>query len=145
MQAKCHELSARDKPRPNEAMSNFLRRTGRFHELLLFAWGEVEFNTDQIVLHAFELHGDPNHRKIKFLLDKSFDRKLSFLRDIGVIKKEKFDVIHKFQEKRNIFFHDEGWTTAFMMSEEEKKQVIDEAVKASTLTLNVLFRTIRPR
>ena len=130
-----------DKPLPNESQIEFLRRKERFHELLLFAWDEIEFNIDQLVASQFGLHGDDrNNKKVKWLLDRSFDRKLSFLKDIEVFSKDDYLVIHTFQQKRNGLFHKDGWYATFMMNQEERKQLMDEAAQALSLISDILFR-----
>jgi hypothetical protein len=142
IQVQCSSVVIKgdDKPQENEVMSHFLRRKKRLHELLLFAWGEVEFNIDQLVVGQYELPFDYNDKKVRFVLDKSFDRKLNFLRNFGVLSKDEFHTLHTFQEKRNDFFHSEGWTTLFTMAEEQKERIMDEAVVASELSTDLLFR-----
>lgn len=137
---RCHELAtnAEDKPLPNEGMLQFLRRKERFYELILCAWDNIEFNIDQIVARQFELYDD-NSEKSKFVLDTSFGRKLAFLKRIGEVTSQEFQKIRAFQKRRNDFFHSEGWGTAFVMSQDERKRVMDEAVEAAQTAFDVLL------
>ena len=130
-----------DKPLQNESMLQFLKRKKRFYELLLCAWDQVEFDIDQLVADQYGLHGaDIGNRKVKFLLDWPFGRKLDFLRDIGVISKRDFRAIQIFQQRRNTFSHSGGWSTTFLMTQNEREQLMDEAVKVAQLTFDMLFR-----
>lgn len=118
-------------------MLQFLRRKERFYELILCAWDNIEFNIDQIVARQFALYDD-NSEKSNFVLDTSFARKLDFLKKIGELTTQEFQKIHAFQKRRNDFFHSQGWGTAFVMSQQERNQVMDEAVEAAQTAFNVL-------
>jgi hypothetical protein len=132
---------AEDRPLPNESQVEFLRRTEKLHELLLLAWDTIEFNIDQLVADSFGLHATENENsRVKWLLDRSFGKKLEFLRDIQRINPDDYAIIQAFQRKRNDLFHRDGWHAIFMMSQAEKQQLMDEAVKASTVSTHILFR-----
>jgi len=143
MLVECNDLTgvAEDRPLPNESQVEFLRRTERLHELLLLAWDEIEFNIDQLVADCFGLHATENDdSKVKWVLDKSFGKKLEFLKENQRISQDDYSVIHAFQRKRNDLFRKDGWHAIFMMSQAEKRQLMDEAVKASTISTHILFR-----
>jgi len=121
-------------------MLEFLKRNQRVHELLLCAWGEIEFNVDQLVARQFGLHCDYYDKKVRFLLDSSLARKLDFLKDIGAIQNDELQAVHAFRKRRNELFHSQGWGALFMMSKNEKEQVMDEALRVAQLTLVILSR-----
>lgn len=133
-------IESKEGPLPNESFLQFLRRTKRFHQLILEAWSSVEFNIDQLLTRQFGLNCDYNDKKVRFLSNSSFGRKLDFLRKVGVISPEEFHIIHEFQEHRNQFFHTLGAATMFVMSEDEKDHTMDEAITAAQLTFNVVQR-----
>jgi len=125
-----------DHPAPNESWLEFFKRTGRFSDLILTAWSNIEFNIDQLVARQYGLFVD-NDRKSKFLLDTSFHRKLEFLKDCQVFTGEEYAVIKDFQNYRNRLFHGKEWSY-MVLSKDEEEAIMDNAMKAARITLEKL-------
>ena len=129
-----------DYPLPNESYHQFLRRKGRFYELILETWSTVEFYVDQLVTRQYNMNCDYADEKVQFLVRSTFERKLQFLKKMCVVNRDEFRMIHRFQEHRNQFFHTLGTSHMDSLSEQEKEQVMDEAVAAAQTTFNILSR-----
>lgn len=126
-----------DHPRSNESWLEFFRRTRRFSDLILSAWSQIEFNIDQLVARQYDLlRYLPNDKRIRFILDNSFQRKLELLKDRHVITNKEASVIKKFQEYRNRLFH--GKESFFMLPSEEEDEIMDNAIEAARITLEKL-------
>jgi len=132
------ENSPDDNPLPHESYHQFLRRKRRFYQLVLEAWSTVEFNIDQLVTRQYRMNCDYADERILFLVRSTFERKLHLLKKLGVVNLEEFRMIHGFQERRNRFFHTLGAAEMHVLSEDEKEQVMDEAVKVAQLTFDIL-------
>ncbi len=124
-----------DHPLPNESWLEYFRRTGRFSDLILLAWSQIEFNIDQLLVRQFGLF--VQDKKAKILLDLSFQRKIDFLRENEILTKDEYSVVKEFQEYRNRLFHGKEWFH-FGLSKEEQDKIIDNAIRAAQLTLGKL-------
>jgi hypothetical protein len=132
-----------EKPEPNEPLLHFLRRTRQFDRLLLYAWSELEFNTDQAVTGQFGI--GYLDEKAKLLTDWPFGRKLDFLKELKVLTKEEYSRVKAFQEWRNKIFHRDGLEILHMMTEGEKDELMNKAIDAAQISFNVAFRTAKAR
>ena len=125
-----------ENPEPNEGWLQYFRRKRKFSDCILLAWSEIEFHIDQEVAKEFGLvYYD---KKAQILLEMNFQKKLVFLKENGAITKEEFDIIKKFQEYRNKLFH--GKQHFFNLDDKEKDEIMDNAVKAAQLALDIGFR-----
>lgn len=124
-----------DHPEPNEAWLQYFRRKRRFSDLILLAWSIVEFDIDQIVADQFGLFY--TDKKAQILLELNFQKKLVFLKKNGLITKDEYNTFKKFQEYRNKLFHGEEQPFFFILSDEAKDEIMDNAVKAAQLALDI--------
>ena len=123
----------------NESWMEFFRRTKRFSDLILLAWGLVEFDTDQIFARQYGLYYT-DEKAIAVLEQLAFNQKLSILRKLNVISKEDYGVIQQFQLYRNKLFHgDEEASFYFIMTDAEKEPIIENAVEAVKILQAVGF------
>jgi len=136
-------LRANEKPEPNEPLLHFLRRTRQFDRLLLCAWSELEFNTDQAVTGQFGI--GYLDEKAELLTDWSFRRKLDFLRKLKALTHKEYSKVKAFQEWRNKIFHRDGLEILYTMTEAEKDELMNQAVDAAQISFNVAFRTAHAR
>jgi hypothetical protein len=125
----------KNRPEPNEAWLQYLRRTGKFCCLILLAWGEIEFHIDQIVAKEFGLYYDD--KKARILLELPFGKKLEFLKKQGVICNEEYEVINKFQQKRNKLFHGREDPFFLTLGDKERNALMNNAVEAAQLALDI--------
>jgi hypothetical protein len=128
----------KDYPEPGEAWLQYLRRTRQFCCLILLAWSEVEFHIEQMTVREFGLFHDDFREdgRAKILLEMPFGKKLDFLKKQGVVYKDEYDSIKKFQECRNKLFH--GKEPFFVtLSEKKKDEIMDNAVEAAQLALDI--------
>lgn len=124
----------KDYPEPNEGWLQCFRRKRQFSDLILLAWSEIEFHIDQIIAKEFGLvYTD---EKAQILLEMNFQKKLEFLKKNKVITKEEYDTIKMFQEYRNKLFHGKK-PFFFLLSDEEKEKIMDNAVEAAQLALDI--------
>ena len=89
----------------NEKYLEFLRSKNRPHQLLLEAWSCIEFNIDQVVTRQFGINCEYFDKKVQFLVNSSFGRKLDLLKKLGILDLDEYQTIHKFQEERNKFLN----------------------------------------
>ena len=137
------EKEMEDHPEPNEAWLQYFRRKRRFSDLILLAWSIIEFDIDQIVANQFGLFY--TDKKAQILLELNFQKKLDFLKKNGVITKDEYDTFKNFQKNRNNLFHGghllgKEQPFFFTLSDEVKDEIMDNAVKAAQLALNIGFR-----
>jgi hypothetical protein len=126
-----------ENPEPNEGWLQYFQRKRKFSDCILLAWSEIEFDIDQVVARQFGLFIED--KKAKILLEMNFQRKIVFLKENGVITREEFNIIKKFQEYRNELFHGKQ-PFFFNLSDKEKDEIMDNAVKAAQLALDIGFR-----
>ena len=124
----------------NESWIEFFERTKRFSDLILLAWGLVEFDTNQLVALRYRLCYT-DEKAIAILEQLTFNQKLSILRKLNVISKEDYDVIQQFQHyRKNKLFHgDEEASFYFIMTDAEKEPIIENAVEAVKILQAVGF------
>lgn len=127
-----------EKPKPNEPLLHFLRRTKQFDRLLLYAWSELEYNTDQAVVSQFGI--GYLDKRAKILTDLSFGRKLDFLKELEAITKEEYSKVKAFQEWRNKLFHRDGMEYLHLMPENVQAALMNRAVEAAQISFDVAFR-----
>jgi hypothetical protein len=124
----------------NESWMEFFRRTKRFSDLILLAWGLVEFDTNQLVARQYGLFYT-DEKAIAILEQLTFNQKLSILRKLNVISKEDYDVIQQFQRYRNKLFHgEEEASFYFIMTDAEKEPIIENVVEAVKILQALGFR-----
>jgi len=135
----------KSEPKPGEAWLPYLRRERRFSDLMLEAWGHIEFNVDQIVAIEMGVPLVSYLQRVRKLLEKiSFQVKLDFLKENGVITKDEYSIIKKFQEYRNKLFH--GKRSFFLkLSEEKQDEIMDIAYKSAHLTTEIIARVTMPK
>lgn len=125
----------------NESWMEFFRRTKRFSDMILLAWGLVEFDTNQLVARQYGLYY-VDEKAIAILEQLTFNQKLSILRKLNVISKEDCEVIQQFQHYRNKLFHgDEEASFYFIMTDAEKEPIIENAVDAVKILQAIGFGT----
>jgi hypothetical protein len=129
----------------NESWIGFFRRTKRFSDLILLAWGVVEFDTNEIVSQQYGLHYT-DEKADPLLRELTFDKKLNILRKLNVISKEDYKVVLRFQNYRNKLFHgdEEAWAF-FLMSDAEKEPIIENAVQVLDILQSIGFGTRYPK
>ena len=124
-----------DHPEPNEAWLQYFRRKRRFSDLILLAWSIIEFDIDQIVADQFGLFY--TDKKAQILLELNFQKKLDFLKKNGVITKGEYNTFKEFKKYRNKLFHGDEQPFFFILSDEAKDEIMDNAVKAAQLALAI--------
>ena len=114
-------------------MRDYLRRTKKFADLILFAWANIEANFTMAVASEFGLHHTDD--KAKFLESElTFEQKKHFLKQQGiwadeVLAKEERRAIENFQEFRSDIFHDMA-SSQFGLGSMQKEHIMDQAVSA---------------
>lgn len=130
-----------DWPPNGEAWVPFLKRTGRFTELMILAWQSVEDLVGQMMYQEFELiplGGPVEDPRIEMLRDIPFWKKLDFLRIMGRFSSSDIAAIRKFSEERNKLFHGNVFTSPhpIAMPQFEKNRLMELASRASQITTN---------
>lgn len=133
----------KDDALPDELFFEILRREKKFYELLLVAWSSVELDIDRLVTRQFNMKWDYQDKKVQFLVEPTFEKRLAFLKKIDVVSPEEFRVIHKFQNHRNEFFHRFGTARVENQGAEEVERTMDEAVAAAKLTYSIVRRELQ--
>lgn len=129
------EKEIKDYPEPNEAWLQYFRRKMQFSDLILLSWKKIEINFDQIVAKKLGLFYED--KEAQKLLKKNFQWKLDFLKKNSVVTKEEYDIFKKFQEYRNKLFHGKEEPFFFILNDEAKDKIMDNAVKAAQLSLAI--------
>ncbi len=111
--------------------------------MLLYAWSEIEFNTDQIITGLFGMNY--LEERAELLTDWPFGKKLDYLKKLRIITKQEYRTVHSFQEKRNKIFHRDGLTILHIMPQAEKDELMNQAVEAAQICLTVAFRSAKNR
>ena len=135
-----------DWPPNGEAWVPFLKRTGRFTELIILAWQSVEDLVGQMTYQEFELLplGPPvEDPRIEMLSEIPFWKKLEFLKIMGRFSNKDVAVIRKFSEERNKLFHGNVFRSPhpIAMPRAEKTRLMELASQASQITTNRGFGT----
>ena len=124
-------------PKAGETWMDFFQRKKRFADLILLAWGIMEFDVYQLL--ARELGLDRRDRKVQSLFDRlDFEDKIQFLKKNNVFTKEEFSTIKEFKKYRNKLFHGKDWAY-FIRSEPELKQWINVATEACRVIRDILI------
>lgn len=125
-------------PTSSEYLLPYLRRKRELCQLVLYAWSEVEFHLDQVVTRQFGLYPEDEQAK-RYVMWRFID-KIKFLREKGLITDTEFKELDSFRAKRNILFHRDGLAIMHLMTEKERDEVMDMALKAAQLSLAIGFR-----
>jgi hypothetical protein len=128
----------------NEKYLEFLRSENRPHQLLLEAWSCIEFTVDQVVTRQFGINCEYFDKKVQFLVNSGFGRKLEFLKKLNILDLDEYQMIHKFQEDRNKFFHTLSMRRIGSNNLSDIEQKMDEWVSAGKLSFDILRRPTRP-
>lgn len=123
---------------------------------MLYAWSQIEANIDIALIAEFGLLGklgtranvgmpfdetDEYNDKRKLLRAIPFGKRMEFLNETSVIKKEEFSVLRDFQRDRNRFFH--GREPSFIhLSPSEKDGIMDRGTKATITSFDIADRSV---
>lgn len=124
---------------------------------MLYAWNEIEAYIDVAFIAEFRLLGklgpkaqtlgtpfdesDEFSDRRKFLLDATFNKKLEFLRKVGVVHKKESTTLRKFQKDRNRYFH--GREPSFVyLDDSERVLIMDGAQEALINSHKLAMRNV---
>lgn len=135
-------MSLKEERSPDEDELHYLKRVGRFSELLLMAWGQVEHFIDLLVVGKYGV--SPSDSKSNFLRDSSFQKKIDFLRKENVLNAKEYGIVQAFQKERNHVFHSVmNRNLIFGNIELDKRtKIMDDAVLAAQTLARVFIRKV---
>ncbi|MGI0092000.1 MAG: hypothetical protein ACREBS_09840 [Nitrososphaerales archaeon] len=134
-----------ERAEPGESMRDFLRRTRKFADLMLFVWVNVEADFTIAVASEFGLHHTDD--KAKFLAHElTFEQKKRFLKQQGiwadeVLTKEERRAIENFQESRNNIFDDLA-QSQFGLGSMQKEHIMDQAMNAMEASDKMMMKAL---
>jgi len=99
-------------------------------DVILFSWGNIEFNINQLIAKQFKLKHDDT--KAKILTDLGFNKKLEFLKENKSLTLSQYKKLKEFQNFRNKLFHGKEpfWFTKSMKQQEQMMKTAMNAVEA---------------
>lgn len=121
-----------------------LRKNGKFAELVLFAWSQVERSVEWLVLWDLGLERVDDVRT-RILNDLPFWKKLSLLRVRGVVRKNDMHKIQAFQKTRNYLFHQGGKSVLELDLGDKRGMMMSDAVSTVMATYAAELRCLRKR
>ena len=116
--------------RPRRDILEDLEAEGRTPEVVLLAWGIVEWSLNNAVLLEYGL--SRQDEKAKLLLDLRVADKLNLQRKLGLLSEEEFRTVDSFRAKRNSLFH-AGALFFPYMTEAEKKELTNLAIDSADI------------
>jgi hypothetical protein len=112
-------------------------RQGRYAEVFLTNWSLIEISVDECVAYLFGYA--PSEEEADLLNEIPLGRKLSYLKDWGVLSSEDFQSIKNLQTKRNHIVH----SSAGGLRSADFRQIAQEARKVAMMVnmaaLGVLY------
>lgn len=90
--------------KPDDNVLEYLERTGKYSDWILFCAGVIELYSVNLILKLYKL--STQDKRSKPLLDMNLARQLAIPIENGVLPSEEFRIVDDFREKRNHFIHE---------------------------------------
>lgn len=133
-------MASEDWPPAGEAWIPFLVKKGRFLDVMVIAWQNVEDLVDQMAIQEFELLSAPEGQdpRVDLVREAGFGRKLDFLKAMGRVSTPDVAKIKEFSKARNLLFHGGVYTNPHPMTlpQKEKQRMMKLAAEASRIVTN---------
>jgi hypothetical protein len=126
--------------RPRRDILEDLEAQGKVSEVILLAWGIIEFTLDNVILVEYGLSSqDP---KSKPLLNLRISDKLRLQRTLGYLSEKEFGIIQSFKDERDALFHTGGLFFP-NLTDVEKARLVDLAIPAADVAHELSNRVFK--